>query len=246
MASLLEKISVLFSATINDVVDQALKAQSPAVISEYIRRAEESLDELQDTIAIVKGDSNIEKRKNAGLEQEIVRLQNQAETLVNAGRDAQASIVIKNKQQKTASLEKSNQALASYTLDLDRLYLAKGNLDLRINELRITRDNVESALRVAKTKNRVVNTIEDLTDVLEESGAAGMAEWAERVSEQADVRLEQVLEKNNALLDPSADPAVAAELEEMKARAGKQPSASNEATAAGTIPSTISVIVRTE
>ncbi|MFA4917489.1 MAG: hypothetical protein WC560_12580 [Syntrophales bacterium] len=218
MASLFDKIGLLFSASTHELVNKALRANSVAVLTEQIRRANESLDELDDTTAVVLADQKIEQRKNRELVAVIAQLSADAMTLLRAGKDAQAAVMVKQKQLKEAALQKSNDALVSMGKDVDKLQQARAMLQMKISELQQTRDNVEQALKIARTKGRVVKTFEALTDILEESGAQGISDWAEQVKVKADVKLEMTLQKAGNLIDPMSDGGVAAEIERMKAQ----------------------------
>ena len=55
LATLLEKVSTLISANMHSLVDQALKANSIAVIDQYIRQVEDQLENLNDAAATVGG-----------------------------------------------------------------------------------------------------------------------------------------------------------------------------------------------
>ena len=63
MASLFEKVSVLISANMHALVDQALKSNSLAVIDQYIRQVEDNLADLDDAAATVGGEVKSLKRK---------------------------------------------------------------------------------------------------------------------------------------------------------------------------------------
>ena len=63
MASLLEKTQTLIKANLHDMVDQALQANSSAVLKQYIRDAEKNLDELEDATATVGGEVKSLERK---------------------------------------------------------------------------------------------------------------------------------------------------------------------------------------
>ena len=63
MASLLEKVSTLISANLHALVDQALKANSMAVIDQYIRQVEDHLEDLEDAAATIGGEIKSIKRK---------------------------------------------------------------------------------------------------------------------------------------------------------------------------------------
>lgn len=216
MATIFEKIGLLVSANMHDLVNRALRANSVEVLNEQLRRAHESLDQLDETIAVVTADERIEERKNKGLAEDVARLTADAMVLLRVGKETQAAVLVKQKQLKQASLGKSDEALKSTTGDLEKLQQAKAALQMKISELQQTRDNVEQALKIAKTKGLVVRTFKDLTDVLEESGAKGIEDWAEQIKVQADVKLEMTLKKTGDLIDPMADNSVAAEIERMK------------------------------
>src|SRR5262249_45902322 len=63
MASLLDKVTTLISANLHALVDQALKANSLAVIDEYIRQVENNLADLEDAAATVGGEVKSIKRR---------------------------------------------------------------------------------------------------------------------------------------------------------------------------------------
>jgi phage shock protein A len=69
MASLFEKVSVLISANLHAMVDQALQSNSLAVIDQYVRQVEENLEDLEDAAATVGGEAKSLKRKLADLQQ---------------------------------------------------------------------------------------------------------------------------------------------------------------------------------
>ena len=55
MASLLEKVQILISANLHQLVDQALQSNSVAVYNYYIREIENNLEKLDDAVATVGG-----------------------------------------------------------------------------------------------------------------------------------------------------------------------------------------------
>ena len=63
MASLLEKTQTLIQANLHDMVDRALEANSVAVMKQYIRDAENNLDELENATATVGGEVKTLERK---------------------------------------------------------------------------------------------------------------------------------------------------------------------------------------
>jgi phage shock protein A len=63
MASILEKTQTLIQANLHDMVDRALEANSVAVMKQYIRDAEQNLDDLEDATATVGGEVKTLERK---------------------------------------------------------------------------------------------------------------------------------------------------------------------------------------
>ncbi|MCZ7669338.1 MAG: PspA/IM30 family protein [Chloroflexi bacterium] len=63
MASLLEKTQTLIQANLHDMVDRALENNSVAVMKQYIRDAEENLDDLENAAATVGGEVKSMARK---------------------------------------------------------------------------------------------------------------------------------------------------------------------------------------
>ena len=77
MASLFEKVSVLISANLHYMVDEALKSNSLAVIDQYVRQVEDNLEDLEDAAATVGGEVK-------GLQRKLVEYQHKQDELDRA------------------------------------------------------------------------------------------------------------------------------------------------------------------
>lgn len=214
--TLVQKIGLLVGANAHDLVNRALKAQSVAVMDEQIRRAGESADQVDETLATIEADLRINRKKAVGLNADVQRLQADANDLLKAGKKPQAAMLVKQKQSKEAALDKTKAAIADGEKDQESLNRARAALEIKIEELKTSRDFVQQALAQAKTKDRTVATIEDIADVLGDS-APNSVEWAEGLKTKADVKLEMTLTKYGSLMDAEEDPSVAAELARMEA-----------------------------
>lgn len=213
--SLLGKIELLLSASAHELIDNALKAKNVAVMNEQIRRLIEAREDTDETISLVTADLRIEQDKNAGLIATIAQDKERATTLKRADKMSQAGILVKQYMKKEESLLKSNSAIEEMKKELETFDQARMMVESAISELETSRDNVERALRIAKSKTLQVNTVEDVTKILAGQGVSGIEEWAERTKVQAGVRLEQTMARHGHLLNPQEDPAVAAELEKL-------------------------------
>ncbi len=60
--SLMEKLNVLFSAKLHDIVNQALQRNPIQVLNEYLRQHEEAYDQLQMDLGITGGRVKTEQR----------------------------------------------------------------------------------------------------------------------------------------------------------------------------------------
>lgn len=217
MASLLEKVGLLFSATLHNVVDEALKSQNVAVMNEFIRRAQGHLDEVEDTLALQRGDLKIQTKKRDGLIADIAKLDGEIRTLLGAGKDALAAAHTKSKLAKETALAKCNAEIERIKGMENSLETARVQLVNKIDEMKDARDHVERALETAKAQNKTVRTLDDVAEILGDDGVLNLVSEAERKAEQADARFQMAMEKHATTFDAESDPAVAAELARIKA-----------------------------
>ena len=220
MATLFDKVGLLVSANLHDLVNKALRANSVAVLNEQLRRGQESMEQLDETVIQIESDRRREFTKNFGMDTEIEQMTANIKTFMLAGNESRAATIVKQKMTKVAAEAASTKAIEDMDRELVQLRRAQDALSVKLDELKLTRDNVERALALAKSKNQTVETINDVTDILRDDGAIGIGEWAEKLNTTADVRLEHTLAKHNDLLDPMADDNVAAEMERLKAELG--------------------------
>jgi phage shock protein A len=85
--SFFEKIETLIKANLHSMVDKALDENSVAVLDEYIRQAENNLDELEDALVTVKGQVKTLKRKYDTIRAEADDLDRDIDRLLNLGKE---------------------------------------------------------------------------------------------------------------------------------------------------------------
>ena len=90
MAGLLERVGTLISANINWLVSSALKANSMAVVDEYIRRVEDNLEALEDAAATVGGEAKTLRRKYDDFDAQVDALDKNIDLLLREGKDSLA------------------------------------------------------------------------------------------------------------------------------------------------------------
>ena len=87
MATILEKAQTLISANLHNILDKALKANSLAVLDEYIRQAQDNLDDLEDAAATVGGQVKTLKRKTQESEKKAQKLDRDIDMLLQRGKE---------------------------------------------------------------------------------------------------------------------------------------------------------------
>ena len=91
MASLLDKVQTLIAANLHALVDQALKANSLAVIDEYIRQVEHNLEDLEDATATIGGEAKTLKRKYDDFSSQAADMDRNIDLMLKEGKDELAA-----------------------------------------------------------------------------------------------------------------------------------------------------------
>jgi len=192
MASLLDKVSTLISASLHAMVDKALKANSLAVFDEYIRQAENNLDALEDAAATVGGNVKTLARKVEQYRADAAKQDADTDALLKQGKEDLAAAV-------QAKLNTTSKLLAQYQADhtktqseYQKLLDAKLKLEAKLTTIKQEREEMQALLDLAKSKERTIGAIRSLKD-LEGVGDADIARITESIRsrlDQADARAE--------------------------------------------------------
>ena len=194
MASLLEKVQTLISANLHALVDSALRANSVAVMDEYIRQAENNLEALEDAAATVGGSVKTLKRKHEDYAAQAAKLDRDIDTLLAQKRDdlaasAQAKL---NTTQRLADeyKEQWERQQAEYQNLMD----ARLKLEAKLTTIKQEREELLALLELAKSKELTIKTIKSLDDVV----GIGDADVA-RIGESIRARLDKAKDKSEML-----------------------------------------------
>lgn len=223
MASLLEKVTVLIKANLHYLVDQALKQNSLAVIDQYIRQVEDSLEDLEDAAATVGGQVRTLRRKTEEYEARAADLDRNIDIFLQEGKEDLAAAT----QSKLNSVRRS---LAAYQEQYERqqgeyqkLLDAKLKLEAKLATIKQEREELQVLLDLARSKEITVRTIRSLDDLVGagDSDVARIAESirtrldkasaeAEMLATRLDEQMDEVLERRQ----------IEAQLSERKKRLG--------------------------
>lgn len=186
MASLLSKVQTLISANLHALVDSALQANSVAVLDEYIRQAEDNLDDLRDALVTVRGQVKTLKRKYEMFQAEADQLDADIDRLLGLGKEDLALAAQSQYNSKAELAEEYQLQWEKQQIEADKLNEARLKLEAKLTTIKQEREHLLALLELAKSKEIAAKTIRSLDD-LEGVGDSDIA----RVGEQIRARLDR-------------------------------------------------------
>ncbi len=223
MASLLDKVGTLIRANLHALVDEALKKNSVAVLDEYIRQAENNLEDLEDAAATVGGNVRTLERKYKEYKTKADELDRNIDILLQKGKD-ELAVAAQTKLNSTRRLSEDYQAQwERQQKEYQALINAKLKLEAKLTTIKQEREELQALLQLAKSKEITAKAIQSLDDVVG-VGDADIARIGDSIrarldkasarSELAASRLEDQMDE---VLERSA---IDIQLEERKRRLG--------------------------
>ncbi len=166
MASLLEKTQTLISANLHDMVDRALEANSVAVLKQYIRDAENNLDDLEEAAATVGGEVKTLERKYKEYKKKGDQLDRNVDTLIMQGKTdlARAAQVELNTTRRLQ--EQYHEQWVRQEREYESLLNARIKLQAKLNTIRQEQRELEALMELAKSKEATVKAIKSLDDLV--------------------------------------------------------------------------------
>jgi phage shock protein A len=186
MASLLSKVQTLISANLHALVDSALRANSVAVLDEYIRQAEDNLDDLQDALVTVRGQVKTLKRKYELFQAEADQLDADIDRLLKIGKEDLAVAAQAQYNSKAELAQEYKEQWEKQQVEADKLGDARLKLEAKLTTIKQEREHLLALLELAKSKEIAAKTIRSLDD-LKGVGDSDIA----RVGEQIRARLDR-------------------------------------------------------
>ena len=95
MATILQKLRVLFKANLHEVADKAIQKSDLAVYDEYIRQAERDLEEFRRTIAPMFAQVKTTKRRRENLANKAAQLDFAVDEFLRQGKKTEAMVTQK-------------------------------------------------------------------------------------------------------------------------------------------------------
>lgn len=166
MATLLEKVQTLISANLHEMVDKALETNSVAVMKQYIRDAENNLDELEDAAATVGGEVKSMERKYKEYKQKADQLDRNIDALLMQGK-ADLARAAQNELNSARRLqEQYHEQWVRQQREYESLLSARLKLQAKLQTIRQEQKELEALMRLAKSKETTVKAIKSLDDLM--------------------------------------------------------------------------------
>ena len=223
MASLLEKAMVLVKANLHHLVDQALKQNSLAVVDQYIRQVEDSLEDLEDAAGTVGGQVRTLRRKTEEYEARAGELDRNINIFLEEGKEELAAATQSKLNSVQRSLTAYREQYERQQGEYQKLLDAKLKLEAKLATIKQEREELQVLLDLARSKEITVRTIRSLDDLVGagDSDVARIAEsirtrldkasaQAEMLATRLDEQMDEVLERRQ----------IEAQLAERKKRLG--------------------------
>jgi phage shock protein A len=219
----MEKVSTLIRANLHALVDEALKKNSVAVLDEYIRQAENNLEDLEDAAATVGGNVRTLERKYNEFQVKADELDRSIDLLLQKGKEDLA-VAAQSKLNSTARLvEQYKEQWERQQREYQALINAKLKLEAKLTTIKQEREELQALLELAKSKEITAKAIQSLDDVVG-MGDADIARIGDSIRarlDKASARSELAASRLEEQMDEVLERgAIDAQLEERKRRLG--------------------------
>lgn len=207
MASLFKKVQTLLSANLHSLVDKALKANSVAVLDEYIRQAEDNLEDLQDALITVRGQVKTMERKWKIFQAEAEQLDADIDRLLGAGKEDLAMAAQSKYNSKADMAEQYREQFETQKAEADKLADARLKLEAKLTTIKQEREHLLALLELAKSKEIASKTIRSLDDLqgIGDSDIARVGDAIRGRLDRADAEMETYADRLDNRMDEVLD-----------------------------------------
>jgi phage shock protein A len=203
MASLLEKVQTLIAANLHALVDQALKANSLAVLDQYIRQVQDNLEDLEDAAATIGGEVKTLKRKFDEFTAKAAELDRNIDLMLKEGKE-ELAVAAQSKLNSTMRLAETYKAqYERQQVEYQKLLDAKLKLEAKLTTVKQEREELQALLDLARSKELTTRAIQSLDNLIG-SGDQDIARIAESIRarlDKASARAEMQATRLDAQMD---------------------------------------------
>jgi phage shock protein A len=223
MADLLKKIQTLISANLHAMVDSALKANSMAVFDQYVREVEDNLENLEDAVATVGGELKTLRRKKTDLDREAAELDRNIDIFLRESKEDLALAAQSRLNSVNRRVQYYEEMLERQEVEFQSLQNARLKLEAKLTTVKQEREELQTLLDLARTKELTAKTIKSLDDLagIGDADISRVAEGIRSRLDKASARSEMLADSLDSQMDEVLETATLdAQLAERKARLG--------------------------
>jgi phage shock protein A len=234
MASVIDKVKLLLSASFNDMIDQALKRDPIKTLNEYLRQHEDALEEMRSDRAVAVGSMKTATRKVMETQELIQRIEAEIEaalTDADETNDYLAENLAQDLVGQEEKLQVLNQAHESALRANKALQMADAKLQGRIISLRNQIALLEAIKFEADIKKMSADKLINSARMISSGSTSveALAEDIKRQRDKADVQFEIAMDTmDGSLEDGATQSRASARLEEIRNRLGIKEEATKE------------------
>ncbi|GAB5492184.1 MAG: hypothetical protein Phog2KO_23990 [Phototrophicaceae bacterium] len=226
MASLLEKVRVLLSASFHDMIDKALKQDPIKTLNQYLREHEDALEEMRNDRAVALGSLKTATRKLNETQELLYKIEMEIETILtddDVNNDYLAENLAQDLVGQEEKLEVLNQAYESAIRVNRALQMADAKMQGRIISLRNQIELLKAIKFEADIKkmsaDKLINSARMISSGT--TSVEALAEDIKRQRDNADAKFEMAMDTmDGTLADSTRQSKASARLEQIRNRLG--------------------------
>ena len=226
MASLLDKVKTLLSASFHDMIDKALKKDPIKTLNQYLREHEDALEEMRSDRAVALGNMKTASRKVIETQDMIQRIEEEIEAILtddDATNDYLAENLAQDLVGQEEKLQVLNQAYESALRVNRALQLADAKMQGRITSLRNQIELLKAIKFEADIKkmsaDKLINSARMISSGT--TSVEALAEDIKRQRDNADAKFEMAMDTmDNSLEDGLRNSKASSRLEQIRNRLG--------------------------
>jgi phage shock protein A len=222
MASILDRVSTLISANINYLISQAMKANSIAIVDQYIRNVETNLEALEDAAATVGGEAKTLRRKYNEYQGQVNELDRNIDIFLREGKEPLAVAAQSRYNTVKRLADQYGEQAAAQEAEYQKLLDAKLKLEAKLTEVRQERVELQAMLELAKSKELTHQAVEGVAGVTEaEAGIDDMREAIRKRLDKAQAQADMDAGRlENQMAEVLEEHTISVQLEERKRKMG--------------------------
>jgi phage shock protein A len=206
MASLIQKIRTLLKATLHEIADKAIQLNDLAVYDQYIREAEQEVEDFKATIAPLFGQVKASRRRRNDLADKAAKFDLAIDQFLMQGKSTEAMVTQKQLNSALELIETYDASLERQVAAAEQLDDVRIKLEGRLAIARQEREELAFLLQLAQAKETSAQAMKSLDSLMGE-GDYEVAQAAENIRRRLD-HADAAWEVQSSSLDRQLDSAM--------------------------------------